>query len=94
MIFYNYSFPPLFHSLSSAPIKCGDGSCQPDYISCLKVLSLKKLKKRNKEKLNINQKLSNKHWYDVEYSKLLTLREWEMNENGMKKPNKRFPIQE
>jgi hypothetical protein len=57
-------------------------------------LSLKKLKKRNKEKLNINQKLSNKHWYDVEYSKLLTLREWEMNENGMKKPNKRFPIQE
>lgn len=50
---------------SSAPVKCGDGSCQPDYISCLKILSLKELKKKRKLQMNTHEIISKKRLEDV-----------------------------
>ena len=73
---------------SEAPVKCGDGSCQPDYISCLKVLSIRELKKRKASKLDEHQRMANKHWTDIAYNQLLTEREWEFDGNGMKPPKK------
>ena len=63
----------------------GDGSCQPDYISCLKVLSLKELKSKQLLNMNENEEVAQKTWTELQYLKLLTEREWSMGEKGMQK---------
>ena len=73
---------------SSAPVKCGDGSCQPDYISCLKVLSLRELRLKQSNKVGSQEKLARKHWTDTAYARLLTNREWEFNDDGMIAPKR------
>jgi hypothetical protein len=73
---------------SAAPVKCGDGSCQPDYISCLKVLSIRELRSQRASKLDSHERLAQKHWTDTEYARLLTEREWEFNREGMISPKK------
>lgn len=73
---------------SAAPVKCGDGSCQPDYISCLKVLSTRELRSQRASKMDSHERLSRKHWTDTAYARLLTEREWEFNQEGMVAPKK------
>ena len=73
---------------SEAPVKCGDGSCQPDYISCLKVLSIREIRSKRAYKVDSNERLAQKHWTDTAYARLLTEREWEYNQEGMIAPKK------
>ena len=69
---------------SSAPVKCGDGSCQPDYISCLKVLSVTELNKQASIHRDAHERQARE---DSAYTQLLTNKEWEFDSKGLRIPS-------
>jgi hypothetical protein len=70
---------------SSAPVKCGDGSCQPDYISCLKVLSANELKGQRDKSRDAHEIQAR---VDSAYAQLLAEKEWEFDMKGLRIPSK------
>ena len=53
---------------SNAPVPCGDGSCQSDYISCLKVLSKMERTKRKRAAPKITKSSLLEMWRKKEWT--------------------------
>ena len=60
---------------SAFPVPCGDGTCQPDYITCLRALT--ELKKRREAEKGAGSKLTRS------MEELLKSSEWAYDENGL-----------
>ena len=65
---------------SNAPVPCGDGSCQSDYIKCLKVLSSLERSKRKRALPKVTKSSLMDMWHR---------KEWTFSNKGIVKTNLR-----